>query len=86
MFGARKRPRPLMSEAFRLRANIAFVASVGLALGKLHSHAHAAHAPAHAAHVVAAALFFGGVGDHGFGREHEAVDRGCFGERNGRAN
>ena len=49
---------------------IAFVASVGLALGKLHSHAHAAHAAAHAAHVHSAALFVGGVGDHGFDGEY----------------
>ena len=42
----------------------------------LHSHAHAAHAAAHAAHA-AVALFVGDVGDHGFGGEHQAGDRGC---------
>ena len=41
--------------------------------GKLHSHS------THAAHVghAAAAFFLGDVGDHGFGGEHEAGDRGC---------
>ena len=42
----------------------------------LHSHTHAAHAAAHAAHA-GVALVVLDVGDHGFGGEHQAGDRGC---------